>query len=97
VTSTTLTLKQAQAEILAIVARVATQNLPRWTETKGNPGEIWFKDRSHGWPDCENNRTNPEGMASRRVWDLFDAEAAGREFARRAAAGIPVPEKEARP
>ena len=77
-----LTAGEAQAEILAILARVPTQELPQWKE---HQGDLWFTNLSMGWSADPTKFTNPERMAETDIIQLLACESASREIVRRAA------------
>lgn len=74
-----LTARQAKDQILAIVKRIPTQDLPKFKERDGC---LWFEDLGMGWVSS----SDPARLAQGWISMLFAAEAAGRELLRR----IPV-------
>jgi len=78
-----ITAREAKEQILAILKRMPTQNLPRFRDKEGC---IWFRNLSMGWISS----SDPERLAAGQIGILFAAESAGRELARRAQATAPA-------
>ena len=69
--------KEARQKILAILAEIPTQDLPRFKVKED--GCIWFANLSMGWL----RSSNPERMTLGNIEQLLACEAASRELARR--------------
>lgn len=70
-------LDDAREAIIDIIDGVESEDLPSFTERED--GCLWFDNLSMGWVSA----TDPEKLAERQIDQLFAAEAAGRELARR--------------
>ena len=71
-----LTTREAKLQILAILKRIPTQNLPKFRDKDGC---IWFDNLSMGFISA----SHPEDMAARHIEDVLAAESASRELIRR--------------
>ena len=74
--ASSITTREATDQILAILQRIPTQNLPKFTDKDGC---IWFKSLSMGWMSS----SHPEAMAQGQIATLLASESASREFLRR--------------
>jgi len=71
-----LTTREAKLQILAILKRIPTQNLPKF---KDKDGCIWFSDLSMGFISA----SHPADLAARHIDQMLAAESASRELIRR--------------